>query len=223
MTKFCAHTLPDLSYDYDALEPYIDGDTLEIHHRRVHQGHVDGLNTALAQLDPSLQVLPVEDLLRDLHRVPEDSRTAIRNHAGGHANHRLLWTSLSPGGGGKPTGPLAEAIDETFGSFEVFQGRFGLVASNLFGSGWIWVVLTRGKLVTYTLPNEDSPLLVGERPLLGLDLWEHAYCGRTGQRQDEYIDAFWNVVDWEEVGRRFEASRAAEAARKCSQPQCSSA
>jgi superoxide dismutase, Fe-Mn family len=220
MEIFSAHTLPDLPYSYDALEPYIGGETLAIHHQLVHQRHVDGLNATLAQLDGSLRELPVDELLRNIDHVPEDSRTAIRNHGGGHANHSLLWASLSPGGGGKPAGELGEAIDETFGSFETFKARVGLVAANLFGSGWLWVILTRGKLVTYTLPNEDSPLLVGEQPLLGIDLWEHAYCRSHGPRLEEYLDAVWNVVDWAVVGRRYEAARNAAAQRRCSSIQC---
>jgi len=214
-----AHNLPDLPFSYDALEPHVDARALKLHHRRVHQGHVDRLNAVLSQLDRSLSELPVEDLLRRIDEVPEDHRTAIRNHGGGHANHSLLWDSLSPAGGGRPAGPLGAAIDETFGSFENFQGRFGLIASNLFGSGWIWLILTRGKLVLYTLPNNDSPLLVGERPLLGLDLWEHAYCTEHQWRQPDYVDTFWKIVDWEAAGRRYEAARDAAAQRRCHQPQ----
>ena len=213
------HSLPDLPFAYEALEPHIEGRALKIHHRRVHQGHVDRLNATLAQLDPSLQELPVDELLRHINDVPEDSRSAVRNHGGGHANHSLLWATLSPGGGGAPSGALAQAIDETFGSFEVFQDRFNLIAANLFGSGWIWLVLTRGKLVIYTLPNHDSPLLVGERPLLGLDLWEHAYCTEHQWRQSDYVDTFWTIVDWNEVGRRYEAARDAASQRRCHQPQ----
>ena len=214
-----AHNLPDLPFSYDALEPHVDARALKLHHRRVHQGHVDRLNTVLAQLDRSLADLPVEELLRHIDDVPEDARSSIRNHGGGHANHSLLWTSLSPTGGGSPSGELGRAIDETFGSFQNFQGRFGLIASNLFGSGWIWLILTRGKLVLYTLPNHDSPLLVGERPLLGLDLWEHAYCTEHQWRQSDYVDAFWKIVDWEAVGARFEAARSAASQRRCHQPQ----
>ena len=220
MDILCAHRLPELPYSYDSLEPFINAESLAFHHERVHQAHVDGLNAALAQLDPSLREMPVEDLLRHIDQVPEDSRTAIRNHGGGHANHMLLWGSLSPTGGGKPTGALGEAIDETFGSFETLKARIGLVAANLFGSGWLWVVLTRGKLVTYTLPNEDSPLLVGEQPLFGLDLWEHTWCQSAGNRLEGYLDAVWNVVDWAEVGRRYEAVRDAAAQRRCSSIQC---
>lgn len=221
MQKSAQHVLPDLPYSYDALAPFLRADMLAIHHQQVHQAHVDGLNAALAQLDPSLRELPVEELLRHIDSVPEDSRSAIRNHGGGHANHSLLWASLSPTGGGKPVGALADAIEETFGSFETFKARIGLVAANLFGSGWIWVIFTRGKLVTYTLPNEDSPLLVGEHPLFGLDLWEHSYCHAHGGHQDEYLEAVWNVVDWAEINRRYEAVRAAAAQRRCSSIQCS--
>jgi Fe-Mn family superoxide dismutase len=213
------YTLPDLPYAYDALEPHVDARALKIHHRRVHQGHVEKLNTILEQLDPSLRELPVDELLRHIEDVPEDSRSAVRNHGGGHANHSLLWASLAPGGGGAPTDALGEAIDQTFGSFGNFQGRFNLIAGNLFGSGWIWLILTRGKLVLYTLPNNDSPLLVGERPLLGLDLWEHAYCVEHQWRQRDYVEAFWNIVDWDEVGRRYEAARDAASQRRCHQPQ----
>jgi Fe-Mn family superoxide dismutase len=213
------HALPDLPFSYDALEPHIDARALKLHHRRAHQGHVDRLNGILGQLDRSLAELPVEDLLRHIDEVPEDARTSVRNHGGGHANHSLLWASLSPGGGGGPSGALGQAINETFGSFENFQGRFGLIASNLFGSGWIWLILTRGKLVLYTLPNNDSPLLVGERPLLGLDLWEHAYCTEHQWRQADYVDAFWKIVDWDAVGRRYEAARDAAGQRRCHQAQ----
>jgi superoxide dismutase, Fe-Mn family len=213
------HILADLPYAYDALEPHMDASALKIHHRRVHRGHVDRLNAVLGQMDPSLGELPVDELLRHIDDVPEDHRSAVRNHGGGHANHTLLWASLSPGGGGAPSGALGEAIDATFGSFETFQGRFNLIAANLFGSGWIWLILTRAKLVLYTLPNNDSPLLVGERPLLGLDLWEHAYCAQHQWRQTDYVNAFWNVVDWGEVGRRYEVARDAASQRRCSQPQ----
>lgn len=220
METKATHTLSDLPYSYDSLEPFISADALTIHHRQIHQAHVDGLNAVLARLDPSLRELPVDDLLRNIDAVPEDSRSAIRNHGGGHANHNLLWAGLSPDGGGKPAGALGTAIDDTFGSFETFKARCALVAANLFGSGWLWVVFTRGKLVTYTLPNEDSPLLVGERPLFGLDLWEHSYCRAHGGRQDEYLDAVWNVIDWGEVGRRYETARDAAASRRCSSIQC---
>ncbi|MGH9002365.1 MAG: superoxide dismutase [Acidimicrobiia bacterium] len=211
------HTLPELPYGYGALEPHIDGDTMVIHHRHHHQGHVDRLNATLAQLDPSLRGLSVEELLRNIDQVPEDSRSAIRNHGGGHANHSLFWTLVAPGGSA-PSGALAEAIDETFGSFEAFKGRFSVIAANHFGSGWIWLITTRGKLVVYTLPNQDSPLLVREEPLLALDLWEHAYCGRPGWRQPDHVESFWNVANWDEVGRRYEAARQSSERRCHKQP-----
>ena len=211
------HTLPDLPYAYDALEPYLDAGILENHHNRHHRAHVDRLNATLASLDPTLSELTVEELLRHIDQVPEDSRSAIRNHGGGHANHSQLWAVLAPGGG-PPSGALAQAIDESFGSFEAFRGRFGVVAANHFGSGWIWLITAREKLVLYTLPNQDSPLLVGERPVFGLDLWEHAYCGQYGWRQAEYLESFWPVVNWDEAGRRFEA--AVESSRpRCHQSQ----
>jgi Fe-Mn family superoxide dismutase len=211
------HTVPELLYAYDALEPHIDARTMESHHTRHHRAHVDRLNSALAPLDPTLRELTVEELLRHIDQVPEDSRSAIRNHGGGHANHSQFWAILAPGGG-PPSGALAQAIDETFGSFEAFRGRFSVVAANHFGSGWIWLITTRGKLVLYTLPNQDSPLMVGERPVLGLDLWEHAYGGQHEWRREEYVESFWKVVNWEEAGRRFEA--AVESSRpRCHQPQ----
>ncbi|MGH9010181.1 MAG: superoxide dismutase [Acidimicrobiia bacterium] len=213
------HVLPDLPFAYDALEPHVDARALKLHHRRVHQGHVDRLTAVLGQLDRGLADLPVDELLRRIDEVPEDVRSAVRNYGGGHANHSLLWTSLSPAGGGAPSGALGAAIDETFGSFEVFRDRFSLIAANLFGSGWIWLILTRGKLVLYTLPNNDSPLLVGERPLLGLDLWEHAYCTEHQWRQSDYVDTFWNIVDWEAVGHRYQSGRDAAAQRRCHQTQ----
>jgi Fe-Mn family superoxide dismutase len=213
------HVLPDLPYSYEALEPHVDARALKLHHRRVHQAHVDRLNATLAELEPSLRQLPVEELLRRIDEVPEDFRSAVRNHGGGHANHSLLWTSLSPWGGGKPAGALAEAIDAMFGSLDVFRQRFAAIAANLFGSGWIWLILSRGKLVLYTLPNNDSPLLVGESPLLGLDLWEHAYCTEHQWRQGDYVNAFWNIVDWTAVGRRYEEAREAAGRRRCHQPQ----
>lgn len=198
------HMLPELPYAYDALEPHLDARTLEIHHARHHQSHVDLLNATVDQLHPSLRELSPEDLLRQIEDVPEDYRTAVRNHAGGTANHSLFWRLLSPGGG-RPSGALAEAIDDNFGSLEEFQGKFSAVAANHFGSGWAWLFMARKRLVIYSLPNQDSPLMVGETPLLGLDLWEHSYCLKYEWRRLDYIDAFWNVVNWDEVGRRYEA------------------
>jgi superoxide dismutase, Fe-Mn family len=207
------HTLPELPYAYDALEPHIDARTMEIHHTHHHQSYVDQLNTVLDRLEPSLQELTVEDLLRHIDKVPEDLRKAVRNYAGGHANHSLWWTSLAPGGG-NPSGALAKALDESFGSFEDFRGKFRAVATNHFGSGWAWLFMAGGKLVLYSLPNEDSPLMVGESALLGLDLWEHAHYLKHEWRRDEYIESFWNVVNWEEVGRRYEgAVQSAQSAR----------
>ena len=201
------HTLPALPYAYDALEPYIDARTMEIHHTKHHQAYVDKLNAALDQLsDKDLKNMPVEDLMRNFGKVPEDNRTPIRNHGGGHANHSLFWTVLGPDKGGEPNGTLAKGINDTFGSFKEMQGKFNAVALNHFGSGWAWLVVTGRRLVLYSLPNQDSPLIGGDTPVLGLDVWEHAYYLKYQNRRPEYIAAWWNVVNWDEVARRFQAA-----------------
>lgn len=201
-----AYSLPDLPYAYDALEPHIDARTMELHHDHIHRAHVERLNRVLERSE-QLQDLgeqPVEDLLWNFGKVPEEARASVRAYAGGHANHSQLWSLLSPDGGGAPEGALAEALDEEFGSFEGFKERVATVADSHFGSGWLWLVRARTRLVIYGLPNEDSPLTAEETPLLGIDLWEHAYYLRYETRLDEYLGAFWNVVDWGEVGRRFD-------------------
>ncbi|HEU0087356.1 MAG TPA: superoxide dismutase [Pseudonocardiaceae bacterium] len=201
-----SYRLPDLPYGYDALEPYLDARTLELHHTAHHRRYVDQLNSALAASE-ELRVAgdqPVEDLLWNLGKVSEESRNTVRNHGGGHANHSLFWTILSKDGGGEPTGPVAQAITEEFGTFAAFKQRFTAVATNHLGSGWAWLVRVRHRLVTYSLPNEDSPLTAEEVPILGLDLWEHAYYLQYPARRADYVDAFWNLVNWEEVNRRFE-------------------
>jgi Fe-Mn family superoxide dismutase len=199
------HTLPALPYAYDALEPYIDARTMEIHHTKHHQAYVDKLNAALDQLsDKDLKNMPVEDLMRNFGKVPEDNRTPIRNHGGGHANHSLFWTVLGPDKGGEPNGTLAKGINDTFGSFKEMQGKFNAVALNHFGSGWAWLVVTGRRLVLYSLPNQDSPLIGGDTPVLGLDVWEHAYYLKYQNRRPEYVEAFWNAVNWDEVGRRYD-------------------
>ncbi len=198
-----AHQLPELPYAYDALEPYIDEQTMRIHHTKHHNGYVSKLNAALEKY-PDLQEVSLETLLRHLPSVPEEIRTAVRNNGGGHANHSLFWTVMGPGGGGSPTGELAEAISATFGSFEAFKERFTHAALTRFGSGWAWLVLTGfGKLVVYSTPNQDSPYLDGFTPLLGLDVWEHAYYLKYQNRRAEYVNNWWNVVNWEVVAERY--------------------
>jgi Fe-Mn family superoxide dismutase len=199
------HKLPPLPYAYDAIEPYIDAKTMEIHYTKHHQTYVDKLNAALDQLaDNDLKNMSVEDLMRNFGKVPEDSRTPIRNHGGGHANHSLWWTILKSDGGGEPSGALAKAIDDTFGNFKEFQGKFNAVAANHFGSGWAWLVIVGKRLVLYSLPNQDSPLIGGDTPVMGLDVWEHAYYLKYQNRRPEYIEAYWNAINWDEVGRRYD-------------------
>jgi Fe-Mn family superoxide dismutase len=200
-----AYRLPDLPYGYDALEPYFDARTMELHHTQHHRHYVDQLNAALSATADLATVdqQTIEELLWNFGKVPEEARTAVRNYGGGHANHSLFWTILSTDGGGKPSGPLAEAIIEEFGSFTAFKERFSAVANAHVGSGWAWLVKVRNRLVAYSLPNEDSPYTAEEIPILGLDLWEHAYYLKHQASRADYVDAFWNVVNWEEVGRRF--------------------
>jgi len=199
------HTLPALPYAYDALEPYIDARTMEIHHTKHHQTYVDKLNAALDQLsDNDLKNMAVDDLMRNFGKVPEDNRGPIRNHGGGHSNHSLFWTVLGADKGGEPNGTVAKAIDDTFGDFKEFQGKMNAVSLNHFGSGWAWLVVTGKRLVLYSLPNQDSPLIGGDTPILGLDVWEHAYYLKYQNRRPEYVEAFWNVINWDEVGRRYD-------------------
>lgn len=201
-----AYTVPALPYAYDALEPFVDARTLELHHTWIHQSHVDNLNRAL-QGTEELQALSeqsVADLLWRFGKVPAEVRSAVRNFGGGHANHSLFWSQLSGRGGGEPSGKLAEGIENDFGSFKDFRNRFSDIASTHFGSGWIWLVRTRQRLLIYALPNEDSPLATEETPILGLDVWEHAYYLRYEARRDEYIQAFWDAINWDEVSRRYE-------------------
>jgi Fe-Mn family superoxide dismutase len=199
------YSLPDLAYSYDALEPHFDARTLELHHSGHHRRYVERLNAALGGRDElrALGDQPVEDLLWNLGKIPEDARNAVRNFGGGHANHSLFWSILGKGGGGEPSGPLAEAIVEEFGSFSAFKERFTMTATSHMGSGWAWLVLARRRLIVYSLPNEDSPLTAEEIPILGLDLWEHAYYLQYQANREDYVDAFWNVVNWDEAGDRF--------------------
>lgn len=202
-----AHELPPLPYAYDALEPYIDTQTMQLHHDKHHAAYVNNLNAALESADESLRALSVEDLLRRIHEVPESIRTAVRNNGGGHANHTLFWSIMGPGGGGEPTGELASAINSTFGSFQAFKDLFSKTAASHFGSGWAWLVVKDGKLEVRSTPNQDSPLMEGQIPILGLDVWEHAYYLKYQNRRPEYIQNWWNVVNWAEVNRRYLEAR----------------
>ena len=195
-------TLPALPYAYDALVPHIDAKTMEIHHTKHHQAYINNANKAL-EAHPALAAKSVEALISDLASVPEDIRTVVRNNAGGHYNHSLFWTVLGPNAGGEPTGALAEAITSTFGSLAIFKEKFAAAAAGRFGSGWAWLALDKGKLVVESSPNQDSPLMEGRTPILGLDVWEHAYYLNYQNRRPDYITAFWNVVNWTEVARRF--------------------
>ncbi len=199
-----AYTLPNLPYAYDALEPHIDARTMEIHHTKHHQAYINNVNTAL-EAHPTLAAKSVEDLVRDLAAVPEAIRTVVRNNGGGHANHSLFWTILSPKGGGTPTGPLSDAINSTFGTFDAFKEQFNKAATTRFGSGWAWLSVDKGKLLIESTANQDSPLSEGRTPILGLDVWEHAYYLKYQNRRPEYIAAFWNAVNWDEVIRRWSA------------------
>ncbi len=192
-------SLPDLPYAFDALEPHIDAKTMEIHHGKHHATYVSKLNAALEKA-PSFQGRPIEEILKTLDSVPADIRTAVRNHGGGHLNHSLFWKMLSPKGGGKPSGSLAAALDKNFGSFDAFKEQFSTAAANVFGSGWAWLCSdAAGKLVITGLPNQDSPVSQGLKPLLGLDVWEHAYYLKYQNKRPDYVAAFWNVISWEQV------------------------
>ncbi|MDP9727586.1 superoxide dismutase [Alicyclobacillus tolerans] len=201
-----AFQLPPLPYAFNALEPHIDALTMEIHHDRHHGTYVNNLNAAL-EGHADLQSKSIEDLLSHLDAVPENIRTAVRNNGGGHANHSMFWEILSPNGGGAPTGEIAKAIDETFGSFEKFQEEFTKAATGRFGSGWAWLVVDGGKLSIMSTPNQDNPMMEGKKPVLGLDVWEHAYYLKYQNKRPDYIKAFWNLINWAEVNKRFEAAK----------------
>lgn len=203
MAKF---ELPELPYAYDALEKSFDKETMNIHHTKHHNTYVTNLNKAL-EGHPELQEKSLEELISDLDAVPESIRTAVRNNGGGHANHSLFWEILSPNGGGEPTGELADKINEKFGSFEKFKEEFTTAATGRFGSGWAWLVVNNGELEVTSTPNQDSPLMEGKTPILGLDVWEHAYYLRYQNRRPDYIKAFWDVVNWDEVARRYNEAK----------------
>jgi superoxide dismutase, Fe-Mn family len=200
------HELPKLPYAFDALEPHIDARTMEIHHGKHHAAYVTNLNGAIDK-HPELAGKSVEELLRGIDQVPEDVRTVVRNHGGGHANHSLFWQVMGPGGGGPPTGALAEALASAFGSFDSFKEKLSDAATKRFGSGWGWLTAAGGKLEVTSSANQDSPLMEGKTPLLGVDVWEHAYYLKYQNRRPDYLTAWWNVVNWTEVARRFEAAR----------------
>ena len=201
-----AYTLPPLPYAFNALEPHIDARTMEIHHGKHHQAYINNANKAL-EAHSALAAKSVEALISDLASVPDDIRTVIRNNGGGHANHSLFWTILAPKAGGEPTGDLAAAITSAFGSFATFKEKFAAAAAGRFGSGWAWLSFDKGKVAVESTANQDSPLMEGRTPLLGLDVWEHAYYLNYQNRRPDYISAFWNVVNWPEVARRFAEAR----------------
>lgn len=202
-----SHTLPALNYAYDALEPHIDALTMEIHHSRHHQTYINNLNAALEGA-PELAALPVEDLLRRFDTLPATLQGAVRNHGGGHANHSLFWLVMSPQGGGEPGGELALAIERELGGFDAFKQAFTQAALSRFGSGWAWLVVDKaGRLQVESSANQDSPLMHGHTPILGLDVWEHAYYLKYQNKRPDYIAAFYQVVDWAEVARRYQAAR----------------
>ena len=203
------YTLPELPYAYDALEPHIDAKTMEIHHTKHHQTYVDKLNAALEGSGFSAPD-SVDDLLRNFDKVPENIKTPVRNHGGGHSNHSLFWTILSKDGGGPATGDVSTAINEAFGDFNAFKEKFDTTAANHFGSGWAWLVVDGDKLDIINRPNQDSPLMEGKTPIFGLDVWEHAYYLKYQNRRPEYIAAFWNIVNWDEVNKRLTAAKGAK-------------
>ncbi|AGR08794.1 superoxide dismutase [Listeria monocytogenes] len=200
------YELPKLPYTYDALEPNFDKETMEIHYTKHHNTYVTKLNEAVAG-HPELASKSAEELVTNLDSVPEDIRGAVRNHGGGHANHTLFWSILSPNGGGAPTGNLKAAIETEFGTFDEFKEKFNAAAAARFGSGWAWLVVNDGKLEIVSTANQDSPLSDGKTPVLGLDVWEHAYYLKFQNRRPEYIDTFWNVINWDEANKRFDAAK----------------
>ena len=197
-----AFELPPLPYDYNALEPYIDTQTMQLHHDKHHAAYVTNLNNALGNHE--FASLPVDDVLRRINEVPENIRTAVRNNGGGHSNHTMFWQIMKPNGGGEPAGALANAIQSTFGSFDAFKAAFNDAGVKRFGSGWAWLVLDRsGKLQVISTANQDSPLMDGLYPVMGNDVWEHAYYLKYQNRRPDYLNAWWNVVNWDEIARRY--------------------
>lgn len=199
-----AYELPDLPYDYNALEPYIDAQTMQTHHDKHHATYVTKLNAAVEK-QSELQSMSPEELIRNLSNVPQDVRTAVRNNGGGHVNHTMFWQIMGPNGGGEPTGSVGDAIKSTFGSFDSFKQEFNNTSANHFGSGWVWLVRSSGgQLQVVDTLNQDNPMSEGHYPIMGNDLWEHAYYLKYQNRKAEYFDAWWNVINWDEVNKRFE-------------------
>ena len=197
-----AHSVPPLPYDYNALEPHIDEQTMRIHHDKHHGAYVTNLNAALEK-HPELQNRSTEDLLKSINSIPEDIRTAIRNKGGGDANHTMFWEIMGPGKGGAPTGPIADAIKSAFGSFDTFKTQMNDAGAKRFGSGWAWLIDAGGKLAIESTANQDSPIMEGKRPILGVDVWEHAYYLKYQNRRPDYLAAWWNVINWDAVNKRF--------------------
>ena len=202
-----AFTLPPLPYPANSLEPYIDATTMEIHHGRHHKTYVDNLNKAL-EGQAALANKSIQDLLREINKVPEKIRTAVRNNGGGHANHTMFWEIMTKGGGGEPTGPLGDDIKTTFGDFNAFKGKVKEAALGRFGSGWAWLVLAGGKLQVLSAANQDSPYMDGQIPVMGVDVWEHAYYLKYQNKRADYVDAWWNVVNWNAVAKRYSEAKA---------------
>ncbi len=200
-----AHTTPDLPYAYDALEPHIDEATMRVHHDKHHVAYTTKLNAAVEGTD--FAGAAAEDLLKNLDQLPADIRTAVRNNGGGHVNHNLFWTVMSPGGGGEPTGELASAMERAFGSFDAFKDQFAAAGATQFGSGWAWLVIDGGELAVMATANQDSPLSQGKTPILGMDVWEHAYYLKYQNRRPDYIEAFFNVIDWNAVAANYAAAK----------------
>lgn len=201
-TPKTSHEVAPLRYDYNALEPYIDEATMRLHHDKHHAAYVTNLNAAIEK-HPELSSKRLEELLRDINSVPEDIRTAVRNHGGGHANHTMFWNIMKPNGGGEPTGAIADAINGAFGGFDNLKTKFNEAGAKLFGSGWVWVVSKGNNLEIITTPNQDSPLMQGYHPVFGNDVWEHAYYLKYQNRRPEYLAAWWNTLDWEEINKRL--------------------
>jgi superoxide dismutase, Fe-Mn family len=199
-----AFALPPLPYAFDALEPTIDAKTMEIHHDKHHQAYVTNLNAALAGTDWADR--SIDEVLRSLDAIPEDKRTAVRNNGGGHANHSLFWQIMSPSGGGEPSGALAAAINETFGGLDELKTQLNDAGVKRFGSGWTWLALDSGRLAVLSTPNQDSPLMEGKTPILGIDVWEHAYYLKYQNRRPDYLAAWWEIVNWDEVATRFDSA-----------------